>query len=95
VEKSDLVFRRRTGPLRPKTAPFKAEPPAVRHVDEPPSADFAALFQEKAGLNSQDVEAFWETAAGSDTPLVPGSDAITYEQARKMGLAPGLDEEKS
>jgi CheY-like chemotaxis protein len=94
VEEPVPVARRKTGPLRPKTAPLKAGPPAVHHVDEPPSADFAALFQEKAGLNTQDVEAFWETAAGSDTPLVPGSDAITYEQARKMGLAPGLDEEK-
>jgi hypothetical protein len=63
-------------------------------VDEPPSADFAALFQEKGCLNSVDVDSFWETAAGSDRPLIPGSDAITYEQARKMGFAPGLDEDK-
>ncbi len=86
--------RRRTGSLSPKNAHPKEAAPVVRQVDEPPSAEFAALFGEKAGLNSKDVEAFWETAAGSDTPLAPGSDAITYEQARKMGLAPGLDEEK-
>ncbi len=86
--------RRRTGPLSPKNTQPKEAAPVVRQVDEPPSADFAALFHEKAGLNSKDVEAFWETAAGSDTPLAPGSDAITYEQARKMGLAPGIDEEK-
>ena len=88
------VAKRRTGSLAAKPAPQKVEPVPVHPVDEPPSADFAALFQEKASLNTQDVEAFWETAAGSETPLVPGSDAITYEQARKMGLAPGLDEDK-
>jgi hypothetical protein len=84
----------RTGPLAPKAAPFKTAPLVVQKVDEPISAEFAALFQEKAGLDTQDVEAFWDNAASVGTPVVPGSDAITYEQARKMGLAPGLDEEK-
>ena len=88
------VFRRKTGPLAAKTVTQKVEPPVAHPVDEPLSADFMALFQEKAGLNTQDVDSFWETAAGTETPLIPGSDAITYEQARKMGLAPGLEEEK-
>jgi hypothetical protein len=94
VEQPALVYRRKTGPLAAKTVPQKVEPPVAHPVDEPLSADFAALFQEKASLNTQDVDSFWETAAGNETPLIPGSDAITYEQARKMGLAPGLDEEK-
>jgi CheY-like chemotaxis protein len=94
VEKPALVYRRRTGPLSSKSVAPQAAAPVVPQVDEPPSADFAALFQEKGGLNSVDVDSFWETAAGSDTPPAPSSDAITYEQARKMGLAPGLDEEK-
>ena len=94
VEKPALIYRRKTGPLAAKAVPQKVEPPVAHPVDEPLSADFAALFQEKAGLNTQDVDSFWETAARTETPLKPGSDAITYEQARKMGLAPGLDEEK-
>jgi CheY-like chemotaxis protein len=94
VEEPAPPTRRRTGPLTAKTAPLKVEPPTAHPVDEPPSADFAALFQEKAGLNTQDVDSFWETAAGSGSTPAPGSDAITYEQARKMGLAPGLDDEK-
>ncbi len=72
----------------------KVSPTGPLKADEPPSEEFAALFRQQAELDSQDVEAFWETASGSDVPLAPGKDAITYEQARKMGLAPGLDEEE-
>jgi hypothetical protein len=76
-------------------APQKTAPPASPPADEPPSEEFVALFHQQSSLDSEDVEAFWETAAAaSGAPLPPGSDAITYEQARKMGLAPGLDEEK-
>jgi hypothetical protein len=89
----------KTGPLAQKAASQKAAlqkappPGGPRQTDEPPSEAFVSLFQEQSGLDVQDVESFWETAPESSTPLAPGSDAITYEQARKLGLAPGLDEE--
>ena len=87
----------KTGPVAPPPAAQKAAPSAPKPVDEPPSKEFAALFGGQGGLSTQDVEDFWATAAGahsSGAELTPGSDEITYEQARKMGLAPGLDEEK-
>jgi hypothetical protein len=82
-------------PLALSAAPQKTAPPASPAADEPPSEEFAALFHQQSSLDSGDVEAFWETTASSGTPPPPGSDAITYEQARKMGLTPGLDEEKT
>ena len=88
----------KTGPLAPPPASKIAEPPVPPHPEEPPSAEFAALFGKPGDLNTQDVEDFWAAAASahpSEAPLTPGSDAITYEQARKMGLAPGLDEEET
>jgi hypothetical protein len=85
-----------TEPSVPPAAPQKFVPPAIQPADEPPSEEFAALFHEQSNLDSEDIEAFWKTAAdASGAPLPPGSDAITYEQARKMGLASGLDEEKT
>jgi len=90
----------KTGPVAPPPAAQKAAPvapPAPKPVDEPPSKEFAALFGGQGGLDTQDVDDFWATAAGahsSGAGLTPGTDEITYEQARKMGLAPGLDEEK-
>jgi len=93
VRETSATAALKTEPLPKPAAPQKATLPS-RPADEPPSEEFAALFHETTGLDTQDVETFWETATGSaDTTQAPGSDAITYEQARKMGLAPGLDEE--
>jgi hypothetical protein len=40
-------------------------------------------------LDTQDIDAFWESAneVNSNTGLAGGS-AISYDQARQMGLAP-------
>ena len=58
------------------------------------AADFDAIFQKASPLKAEDVDAFWDSAAaapgvGSSTP-----GGISFDQARQMGLAPGLEEEK-
>jgi DNA-binding response OmpR family regulator len=100
VRELPVAPAQKTSPLAPPPVSSKAAPAAAaasKLVDEPPSKEFAALFGEQGGLDTQDVEDFWATAAGAHTSgasQTPGSDVLTYEQARKMGLAPGLDEEK-
>jgi CheY-like chemotaxis protein len=96
VKQPAQTARAKTGRLTPPEAGKQAAPAGSKQVEEPPSDEFAALFGGQGGLNTQDVEDFWATAASahpSEAPLAPGSDSITYEQARKMGLAPGLDGE--
>jgi DNA-binding response OmpR family regulator len=90
VQESGAAAALKTEPIAPPAAPL-----APQLADEPPSEEFAALFHQQSSLDSENVEAFWKTAAAaSGAPLPPGSESITYEQARKMGLAPGLDEEE-
>jgi len=97
VQEPPAASALKTGPSAPTPVSQKAAAPAPKPADEPPSEEFAALFNKQDNLDTQAVEDFWATAGGAQppgSPLAPGSDAITYEQARKMGLAPGLDEEK-
>jgi CheY-like chemotaxis protein len=57
---------------------------AVRQEDV---AELEALLAARPGLTGQDVDAFWE----SPKPATPDSnqpDVITYDQARRLGLAP-------
>ncbi|RME90922.1 MAG: response regulator [Anaerolineae bacterium] len=60
--------------------------------DHEPSAEEleALLAQAKKTLSSEDVDSFWSKAVKTQRISEPG--AISYEQARKLGLAPGDDE---
>lgn len=69
-------------PAVPAASPREAPPPAESKpaepmaTDEPPKAPRA-------------VEEFWEQAAANAAGQAPGKDdALSYEQARKMGLIP-------
>lgn len=60
--------------------------------DAPPSDEFVAIFGKPEALKSEDVDAFWESAVEANTLLEANPDVISYEQARKMGLAPEDEE---
>ena len=48
-----------------------------------------ALFaKEELPTTSLDVDSFWEFASVEDTGMMASSDALSYEQARQLGLAP-------
>jgi len=63
-----------------------------------PDEDLAALFQQApAQLGEQDVDAFWNTLAEKE--VAPGTgalsiaDALSYEEALRLGLVPGEEDE--
>jgi len=85
----------------PATGPLPAIEPAVV-VEEPESklgaqslVDFEALISHSENeLKNQDADAFWETLSTQGQPgPAANADALSYDQARKLGLAP--DEESS
>jgi len=67
----------REGAVEPKVAaPAHDQPAAKKTYDEPPTTPRA-------------VAAFWDQAAASSAGQAPGKDdALSYEQARKLGLIP-------
>jgi hypothetical protein len=54
-------------------------------------AGVEALFGKGAPAKPKDADAFWDTLA-EESDLSAGADALTYEQARQLGLAPGEEE---
>jgi CheY-like chemotaxis protein len=69
------------------------EPPLPEASDIPTmedSAEMARLFQEYTRkLNTRDLNNFWDTAAQeSETNGLGNASVISYEQAKKLGLAP-------
>jgi CheY-like chemotaxis protein len=74
-----------TGPLpREEPASFKAPPgkPAV-------SPEMDALLKKAAGIKAQEMDDFWDQAAEKHGRASANPEAISYEQARKLGLLPG------
>lgn len=59
--------------------------------DEPQSGDFEALFKTGARIDElKDADTFWEeTLANSQIVDQSSPDVLSYDQARKLGLAPG------
>lgn len=62
--------------------------------EEPSAADFDAIFQQSSPLKAEDVDAFWDSASEASGTGSSNPGSISYDQARQMGLAPGLEEEK-
>ncbi|RME06190.1 MAG: response regulator [Anaerolineae bacterium] len=57
--------------------------------------ELEALLEQGASVDVDDVDAFWDTAATQiNTEGVGGADALTYEQAVQLGLAPETDDEE-
>lgn len=79
-------------------SPVQLEIEAELQVEQPGEENLAALNElfeeaEKDILNPQEVDAFWESLPAEDrvSPELSSADALTYDQARKLGLTP--DEE--
>ena len=69
-----------------------AQEPAPAAAPQEPLPELDALFERASGsLKSEEVDAFWDALADQESPgeAAGNSRAISYEQARKLGLAPG------
>lgn len=80
----------------PAAAP-SLQPSAVVQVEEvvgseEPLAELEAQLQRTAAsLDPSEVESFWESAAAQQMVEAVNPDALSYEQARQLGLAPEDD----
>jgi CheY-like chemotaxis protein len=78
--------------VKPQAAP--PDPPAHAAEEEPISEDLLSSLDAIFGaaksnnIKAEDADAFWESAVKNDAKNVPSSDALSYEQARQLGLAP-------
>lgn len=88
--------------VQPKPKP-SAPRPAVEtprpEPTEPPKSTIATgeldrLLQAADGIKTQDADAFWDAFADEPPVKSANADALSYEQARKMGLAPDFEEKK-
>ncbi|NJN43621.1 MAG: hypothetical protein HC806_02040 [Anaerolineae bacterium] len=61
---------------------------AIVEVDEALDALFSGGGET---LAETDLDSFWEVASIEDTGIFASSDALSYEQARQLGLAPEED----
>lgn len=78
-------------------APVVTEPEPEPIPEDPAALEaFAALFgQPEAKPVNQDAASFWESAAEKSGSVSINPEAITFDEAQKLGLAPDEDEDKS
>lgn len=63
--------------------------------EEPPEEvqkDLEVLFAQSETLKKEDVDAFWEAAVNAPEVNFTSSDALSYDEARRLGLAPPGEE---
>jgi hypothetical protein len=88
-----------TGPLPELPPEVQAPPPAVTKPAPEPEmsaqevAEFERLLKGGQPAPSKDLDAFWEQAAEANAPDYSNPGVLSYEQARRLGLAP--DEENT
>ena len=78
-------------PIESKSKKQDEPPPKVAPADGEDLADLESLLQQakKKKMHTKELEAFWDTATDQPAPgTAIGSDALTYDQAREMGIAP-------
>jgi len=61
-------------------------------ITQTTSAEIEKLLGTKKNITTDELEAFWEDAASKQGGVPTNPDAITYDQARQLGLAPGEEE---
>jgi DNA-binding NarL/FixJ family response regulator len=69
----------------------------IQEEDLEESPELEAIFQEKsaADIDQEEVDAFWDTASHRQADLeLINADALTYEQARRLGLTPEDEDEQ-
>lgn len=72
-----------------------SEPVPLREAEEQgpePEVDVDALFASASEAKVQDLDAFWDDAVEKVGNIPINRDAITFEEARKLGLNPGKGE---
>jgi CheY-like chemotaxis protein len=67
-------------------------PKYVEPVTQTTSNEIETLLQKKKNMSTDELEAFWDNAAEKQSGVPTNPDAITYDQARQLGLTPGEDE---
>lgn len=73
----------------PEPAPEVVAPEVEEENPEALQALDALLAQaEHSKLRTEEVEAFWDSLASQSSGEISRADAISYEQARQLGLAP-------
>lgn len=76
-----------------ETPPPPAEPlPALPETPPAQLEELEALLSGAADIKKQDVDAFWDTLSTDAETHYSTPDALSYEQAQKLGLAPENDE---
>jgi CheY-like chemotaxis protein len=90
-----IILKLPAGPVAQKEEPVSSG--KVEADESTPEKDKEALaaldsifrHAPKKGFKSNEVDAFWDSAAeGSNLTGVTNADALSYEQARRLGLAP-------
>ncbi len=90
-----------TGPLvKPDQFPPAQEPPKkakTRTGELPLSPEMDALLKQAGApaMKAQEMDDFWEQAAEKHGKPASNPDALSYDEARKMGLLPGEAGEES
>ncbi len=72
-------------PAQPET-PAEAEEPLEESGDAVAMAEL--LIQSRESLKKDDVDAFWANASETAANTAVNPDALSYDQARQLGLAP-------
>jgi hypothetical protein len=87
-------------PAAASQPPVAAAPPAAGGEPPPPVEEDLPALQALEALLGQagtavpkkaDLDDFWEQAAGGEKKLAANGDALTYDQALKLGLLPDAD----
>lgn len=79
---------------RPLTAEEEAIPEVLSLEDQPILQSLVQhLEQPPLPADPQAVDAFWEAALESESPPASASEALSYEQALRLGLAPNPEDE--
>lgn len=69
--------------------PEQSEEPVVEPQEPEPEVDIDALFSAGKGAKVKDLDAFWNDAVEKTANAPASPDVISFEQAQKLGLAPG------
>lgn len=77
-------------PVMPSSPPSEESEPAIEAELETVLPELDAIFQQAESNKgkSQDADAFWESALSDSSSESLRTDGLTYDQARRLGLAP-------
>ncbi|HEX7973387.1 MAG TPA: response regulator [Anaerolineales bacterium] len=86
-----LVILANMGVSTQPSEPVQDRPQTSSAVDETVPAlapDLEAIFQQQGQPRQEEADAFWEALAGEGDANLLNADVLSFEQARRLGLAP-------